>query len=108
MLKNKLLHYFENNWNYLDISGCLVFSIGICLRFLAMSTGEGLFIAARLEFDFDIRFNKIKKLYNSVSFRIVLCMDLCIWYVRILHVSVVFKSLGPKLVMIQKMVKLKK
>lgn len=82
MLKNKLLHYFENNWNYLDISGCLVFSIGISLRFLAMSTGETLFVASR----------------------IVLCMDLCIWYVRLLHVSVVFKSLGPKLVMIQKMV----
>lgn len=37
--------------------------------------------------------------------RIILCIDLCIWYLRLLHVSVVFKSLGPKLVMIQKMVR---
>lgn len=47
VLKNKLLHYFENNWNYLDISGCLVFSIGMSLRFLSITTNENLFIAAR-------------------------------------------------------------
>lgn len=39
------------------------------------------------------------------SFRIVLCADLWLWYLRLLHLSIVFKSLGPKLVMIQKMVK---
>jgi hypothetical protein len=47
ILKNKLLHYFENNWNYLDISGCLVFSIGMSLRFISMNSNENLFIAAR-------------------------------------------------------------
>ena len=31
-------------------------------------------------------------------------MDLSLWYMRLLHVSIIFKSLGPKLVMIQKMV----
>ena len=47
ILKNKLMHYFANNWNYLDISGCLVFSIGMSLRFISLSTDENLFIAAR-------------------------------------------------------------
>lgn len=36
--------------------------------------------------------------------RIILCFDLCIWFLRLLNVSIVFKALGPKLVMIQKMV----
>ena len=48
IVKNKLLHYFENNWNYFDISGCLVFSIGMSLRFLSISTNETLFVAARI------------------------------------------------------------
>ncbi len=38
--------------------------------------------------------------------RILLAIDLTIWYVRLLHVALVFKNLGPKLVMIQKMVKM--
>jgi hypothetical protein len=47
IIKNKLLHYFENNWNYFDIIGCLVFSIGMSLRFISIKTDENLFIAAR-------------------------------------------------------------
>lgn len=83
ILKNKLLHYFANNWNYLDISGGLMFTIGMSMRFISIMTkNENLFLTAR----------------------IILCIDLVAWYMRLLHVSVVFRSLGPKLVMIQKMV----
>lgn len=32
-----------------------------------------------------------------------MCIDVFIWYFRLLHVFIVFKSLGPKLVMIKKM-----
>ncbi len=83
VIKNRLRQYLANQWNYLDISGCLVFIIGMSLRLIAFARhAEGVFIAARL----------------------VLCIDLCIWYMRLLHLSIVFKSLGPKLVMIQKMI----
>jgi hypothetical protein len=51
------------------------------LRFISLRTNESLFKAAR----------------------IVLCIDLIIWYFRLLHFFIVFKSLGPKLVMIEKM-----
>ena len=34
-----------------------------------------------------------------------MCIDLAIWYFRLLHISICFRSLGPKLVMIKKMLK---
>ncbi len=37
--------------------------------------------------------------------RIILCIDLSIWYIKLINVASCFISLGPKLVMIQKMVK---
>jgi hypothetical protein len=37
--------------------------------------------------------------------RVILCIDLIIWYFRILHSLLIFPELGPKLVMIHKMLK---
>jgi len=83
VIKNRLRQYLANHWNYLDINGCLVFIVGMSLRIIAFfQHSEALFTTARL----------------------VLCIDLFIWYMRLLHLSIVFKSLGPKLVMIQKMI----
>ncbi len=50
ILNNRLKHYFENSWNYIDLSGCLVFGIGIALRFTSIRTNESMFKAARLTF----------------------------------------------------------
>ncbi|CAF1009735.1 unnamed protein product, partial [Brachionus calyciflorus] len=81
--KLKLLRYFRDKWNYLDILGCLFFAIGFILRVVSIWTTEKVFMFAKISF----------------------CIDLTIWYLRLLHVSLVFKSLGPKLVMIQKMIR---
>lgn len=35
--------------------------------------------------------------------RIILCVDLSIWFIRLFHVLMIFEALGPKLVMIRKM-----
>ena len=80
--KSKILKYLDNNWNYLDIFGCVLFIVAMCLRFVAMVTDENVFIAAR----------------------IVLAIDLALWFTRLLHHTIIFKSLGPKLVMINQMV----
>ena len=82
MVKNNILHYFENKRNYFDIAAPLIFTIGMSLRFLSLNSNENVFISARL----------------------ILCIDLIVWFIRLLHMLVVFKSLGPKVVMIQKMV----
>lgn len=82
MIKNKIFRYYVNKWNYLDSSGCILFFIGFTLRLIALNDNKALFITAR----------------------IIFALDLSIWYIRLLQVTVIFKSLGPKLVMIQKMV----
>jgi len=82
--KSKILKYMDNRWNYLDICGCFLFIIAICLRFIAIFIrNENVFIAAR----------------------ILLAIDLVVWFVRLLHKTIIFRSLGPKLVMISQMVK---
>ncbi len=82
--KSKILKYMDNIWNYFDICGCFIFIIAICLRFIAIFIrNENVFIAAR----------------------ILLAIDLAVWFVRLLHKTIIFRSLGPKLVMISQMVK---
>jgi hypothetical protein len=77
--------YFNDSLNYFDIMGCFLFFVGAILRTISyFKEDEEIFVAARLIF----------------------CVDLTIWYMRILNVALVFKSLGPKLVMIQRMVTL--
>jgi hypothetical protein len=45
--KTKLIKYFDDMWNYLDVTGCLLFIIGISLRFLALNLNENIFIYGR-------------------------------------------------------------
>jgi hypothetical protein len=46
----KIKSYLNDSWNYLDIFGCLIFSIGMVMRFAAFFTdgdADDLFTAAR-------------------------------------------------------------
>jgi transient receptor potential cation channel subfamily M protein 2 len=82
-LKKQFAHYFRDKWNYLDIIGCSLYTTACVLRFFSyVQKNEDLFKVAR----------------------VTLCVDLCIWYMRLLHVFTFFKALGPKLVMIKKMI----
>lgn len=81
-LKKKAMLYFEDKWNYLDLLGCLLSTVGIIIRYVSLFTSEEVFFVAR----------------------IILCLSLCAYYLRLLHVSRVYQGLGPKLVMIEKMV----
>ena len=38
-----------------------------------------------------------------VTSRILLALDLAIWYIRFLHITLIFNRLGPKLIMLKKM-----
>ena len=82
-LKLLIKTYLNDALNYFDIFGCFFFLFGAISRLLSYYfDDEDLFVAAR----------------------IILCVDLIIWFMRILNVALVFQSLGPKLVMIQRMV----
>ena len=44
----KVKSYLNDNWNYLDIIGCIIFSIGMSMRITAFyQNDENTFIAAR-------------------------------------------------------------
>lgn len=77
--KNAVVAYFQVFWNKLDVLAIVLFFIGFSLRFI--NSGE-CFCAAR----------------------IVLSVDLAIWFMRSLDIFAAVKRLGPKLVMIGEMV----
>lgn len=78
-IATKLQTYITDTWNIVDIITILLFIIGMVLRFLPH---ENTFEAAR-----------VFLALNFVSF-----------FLRLLHIFSVHKELGPKLVMIGRMV----
>lgn len=75
-IRIKIANYFTDIWNIVDIINILLFLIGITTRYF-------------------------EQLDNA---RVVLCVNLILFYFRVLHIFSVHKELGPKLVMIKKMV----
>lgn len=75
----KFAAYFEVFWNKLDALAVFLFSLAFIFRFLPFNHA---FCAAR----------------------ILLAIDLSIWYIRTLDIFSAIKQLGPKLVMIGEMV----
>ena len=75
----KVLTYLDDFWNVLDMITIVLFTVGMSLRFIP----------------------------NSATFsvaRVVLSINLISFFFRILHIFSVKKELGPKLVMIRRMV----
>ena len=63
----KAMKYFGMGWNYIDIIGCLLFTIAMALRFIALATNESVFIAARF-IPLNLNFLKIFFYSNFVYF----------------------------------------
>nr|KAI8744050.1 transient receptor potential cation channel subfamily M member 2-like [Biomphalaria glabrata] len=76
--QSKLKTYLKNKWNYLDIVCILLFALGISLRFVP-------------DDDF------------MTAARVILSINLITFFFRILQIFSINKQLGPKLVMIGKM-----
>ncbi len=75
----KIMAYFAVFWNKLDALALVLFFLAFILRFLPLNH---CFCAAR----------------------ILLAIDLSIWFIRTLDIFSAIKRLGPKLVMIGEMV----
>ncbi|CAF3809072.1 unnamed protein product [Rotaria magnacalcarata] len=78
-ISKKISTYFSAFWNKLDILAIFLFYLGFALRFLP--SAECFCVA-----------------------RIVFSVDLTLWFIRSLDIFAAIKRLGPKLVMIGKMV----
>ncbi|KAL8563213.1 hypothetical protein ACOMHN_053960 [Nucella lapillus] len=79
-VRSKLVAYLTDSWNLLDIVTITLFFIGMVLRFIPNDTC------------FDIA-------------RVILSINLVSFFFRILHIFSVNKELGPKLVMIRRMIR---
>ena len=79
----KLNSYITDTWKIVDVATIVIFVVGIMLRFLPY---EETLEAARC----------------------VMALNLVIFFFRILHIFSVHKQLGPKLVMIGRMVSMQK
>jgi len=78
-IHGKFLGYLSIFWNKLDLLAVVLFFVGLILRYYPSSD---CFCGAR----------------------IILAIDLSIWYIRTLDMFSAIKRLGPKLVMIGEMV----
>ncbi|XP_033100603.1 transient receptor potential cation channel subfamily M member-like 2 [Anneissia japonica] len=72
----RLLFWITDYWNIVDLATLILFTVGFTMRF----------------------FNE-----TFAASRVVLAIDLMIFYIRLLHVFSVNQNLGPKLIMISKM-----
>ncbi|CAF4998225.1 unnamed protein product, partial [Rotaria socialis] len=67
--------YFATVWNWIDLTAIVVYILGLVTRFIVR---EGFFAMSK----------------------ILLCLDLIIWFLATLRIFTAFERLGPKLVMI--------
>jgi hypothetical protein len=68
--KSKFTKYFDNYWNYLDITGCGLFLVGVILKFISMKTDEPI---AKSIFEFSRFFNFNNNFEIFFSFLFFFC-----------------------------------
>ena len=90
-MSKKLLYYVTSFWNLLDLSGLTLFIVGLILRLTALHFGSD-------SIDSDAKRRMIEWAHTSYVFSLV------IYYVRLTHTCSVSQQLGPKIIMIAKMV----
>ena len=73
------MEWISDYWNIADLANLVLFGIGFTLRLLPSASALS-------------------------AARVILALDLGIFYIRILHMFSIFKNLGPKLIMIGRMV----
>ncbi|XP_042192415.1 transient receptor potential cation channel subfamily M member 2 isoform X2 [Callorhinchus milii] len=74
----KAILYFSDIWNKLDVAAILVFLVGLACRWISETFYYG---------------------------RIILCLDFIIYCFRVMHIFAVNKTLGPKIIMVKRMMK---
>ncbi|XP_059502989.1 transient receptor potential cation channel subfamily M member 2 isoform X2 [Stegostoma tigrinum] len=76
--RRKALLYISSAWNCMDVAAILIFVMGLLCRFFPSTLYLG---------------------------RIILALDFIIYCLRVMHIFTVSKTLGPKIIMVQMMMK---
>ncbi|XP_016850135.2 transient receptor potential cation channel subfamily M member 4 [Anolis carolinensis] len=77
-IRQRIRLYFQDTWNQLDITALLLFMIGLVCRLLPQSYESG---------------------------RTILCLDFMVFTLRLIHIFAVNKQLGPKMIIVGRMMK---
>ncbi|KAI0235846.1 hypothetical protein LSAT2_013619 [Lamellibrachia satsuma] len=80
-MRSGLCQYLKDMWNILDVFTMMLFIVGFILHWMPTSNCSRCLDAAR----------------------VILVLDMMLFYLRALHIFLVLRSLGPKLVMIKNM-----
>ncbi len=86
----KIFGYVTSFWNILDLAGLVLFLIGLTMRIVVFHVSD---IDANLQLDL------IEWAHTLYVFSLI------IYYVRVTHTCSVSQQLGPKIIMIAKMVR---
>jgi len=90
---NIILSFYKNDpWNILDFLAFTLWIIGFITRFIVR---DHVFEVSKYD-----HLNKIFRIYFFYFNRICMSLDLCLWYMRCLHIFLASERLGPKLLMI--------
>ncbi|XP_077865498.1 transient receptor potential cation channel subfamily M member-like 2 [Saccoglossus kowalevskii] len=79
-LKYKIISWFSEHWNKFDIAMFVLYIVAVCLRFLI-------------------------SVENFEYARITYSISLMLFYFRLLHMALVAQNIGPKIIMIYKMLR---
>ncbi|CAF3943375.1 unnamed protein product [Rotaria sordida] len=79
LFMNSKRAYLSEIWNIIDLLAIMLYLIGFITRFIVL---------------------EVPFIISKKVFLIFLCLDLILWFVRILHLFAAFEKLGPKLIMI--------
>lgn len=74
----KVKQYLQDSWNHVDITALLLFIIGVICRMMDTSYESG---------------------------RTIMCFDFMVFTLRLIHIFAVNKQLGPKIIIVRKMMK---
>ncbi|XP_077115835.1 transient receptor potential cation channel subfamily M member 4 isoform X1 [Ranitomeya variabilis] len=74
----KVKQYLQDSWNHVDITALLLFIIGVICRMMESSYESG---------------------------RTIMCFDFMVFTLRLIHIFAVNKQLGPKIIIVRKMMK---
>ncbi|XP_061445748.1 transient receptor potential cation channel subfamily M member 4 isoform X2 [Rhineura floridana] len=74
----RIRRYFQDTWNQLDITALLLFMLGLVCRLFPQTYESG---------------------------RTILCLDFMVFTLRLIHIFAVNKQLGPKMIIVGKMMK---
>lgn len=104
LLTTKMDLFFSDLWSSIESLAIFLFAVGMILRFIP---NDRCYVAARYSIINLLRlFDTLNRNFLPFKWnkRVILCVDMVFWYHKHLHAYTAVRTIGPKMVMIRKMI----